>query len=112
MARNLLVAVLMLAVGAAVCYFMICQPYQQMAAGESSISITDKGLMFGPFIVCMGVGLLLAALFTKGPAPGKQSRAGNWIIGIFAVIGIVAGGYVAFSWMPDQQAKFGYFRGD
>ena len=112
MVRNVLIALLLLGIGVGVCYFMVWQPYQSMAAGEASISITEKALMFGPFLVAMGLGLLVAALFTKSVAPGKFGRAGNWVIGIFAVIGLAAGGYVAFSWMPDQQTKFGYIRGE
>lgn len=112
MARNLLISLLLLALGAAVTYFMVWQPYQDLAAGEASVSITDKALLFGPFLVAMGIGLLVATLFTHSPTPGKFGRAGNWIIGIFVVIGLAAGGYVAFKWMPDQQEKFGYVRGD
>lgn len=107
----------MIAIGAGLSYYFIYMPYQDMQAGKTSIEITDKAVALGPFVLVVGIGLLLAAILSKatGGDPTqplmKQGRVASWTSWLFIALAIGTGGYTAFKWMPDQQEKFGYTRG-
>jgi hypothetical protein len=114
MLKGLGVSLLLVALGAVLCYFGVYEPYMAMSRGESGVSYSDKLMLFGPFIVVVGVIFLLATPFV-GPkgvmSPwAQQTGAGKVVMVLALLLGLAAGGYVAWEWFPTQAAAFGYAR--
>lgn len=118
MIKNLFYGVALIAIGAGISYYFIYMPYEAMRSHAGSIEVTDKAVALGPFILVMGIGFLLATILSKltGGDTTKpltqQGRVASWTSWLFVALAIAAGGYTAFSWMPDQQLKYGYIRGE
>ena len=116
MFKNLLAALGVMLVGGVLCYAGLYEPVQEMARGDTSISVSDKMTVLGPFVVLVGIGLLVATIAAAAAGGDtrkplfEQTRFAKLIVFVFFGLGLAAGLYAAFEWMPEQQAKYGYTR--
>jgi type II secretory pathway component PulM len=103
--KNILYGVISLAAGIGLIYFFIWRPLEAMAQKQDNLTYSVKGVGFGPFLVMLGLYLLI--LRPPSLKPGEMSlrqRVVYWVmVGLSVVLGIVA-----FLWFKQRAAQLGY----
>ena len=103
--RSVLYGLISLAAGIGFIYFFIWRSLEAMARKEDDISYSLKGVGIGPFLVVLGLYLLI--LRPRSLKPAEMSRTEVIVYWVMIGVGIVLG-IVGFVWFKSRAADLGY----
>ena len=103
-----LLGLLILAIGAAFCWFFACVPLQQAQAHAANIEYNPKIFLLGPLLLFTGLVLLVGNRSVAGAmASPPRTRQQHMIVWPLFALGIAVGGF-AWWWYDAKLQALGY----